>query len=172
MALKQLSINPNFKLTVNFGLNLYPVSSSRAYKYPKKGRFDLYHGKDSKFYWILWATNGRIILRSTKGFENKADAVGNINKVCKLGTSIYNFENEAKNIEGMGEYFLLCDEEGNKLAISGNGKSFALAEPLPEYNIALRWQVVQNGIKKSIRSCVGNIQAIATAQKPILDYTA
>lgn len=170
MAMQKLVFNPNFELKLNLKLSLFDANV-KAYKYPKNARFELYAGKDNKFYWVLRATNGRLILRSTKGFKVKENAVRNIYCVCKHGTDIYNYDVESKNQKGMSEYYLLIDETGKNIGISGNGNGYALSEPKDEYNIALKWQVVRNGISKGINSCAANLQAIMESEKPILDYT-
>lgn len=170
MSMQKLEINPNFNLQSNFNLQLFSANV-KPYLYPKNSRFELYTGNDEKYYFFLRATNGRIILRSTKGYSQKVQAVENIHNVIKFGIDKYAYDVESQNISGMGEYFILFDEDGQKLAISGNGKSYALAQPKEKYNIALKWQVVRNGVSKGINSCVANLQAIANDNKPILDYT-
>lgn len=170
-----LKINKDYKLSTNF--NLHFASETKPYLYPKLSRFELYQSeKNKRYYWKLKATNGRVILRCTKGYENKNSAIENIIEVCQYGTDSDNFEPVWANVQNGGYTFRLqkFDATKNKmvnLAINGNGKFYTQKENRDKYNIALLNQVLENGVNKGIHSVIANLQSIIQSNKPILDFT-
>ena len=167
-----LKVNPDFNLAINenFNLSVHSANSTKEYLYPKKSRFEVKQSKENKlFYWTLQSTNGLPILKSLAGYATLQLCLDNIEPVLQYGTNSNNYEVEAQNYNN-GLYFTLHNSTGKKIAVSGNGKSYALKAPKVGYNIALKQQVPSNGTKKGIRSCVKNINAILVKNKKVLYF--
>lgn len=109
--------------------------------------FTVSQGKDKKFYWVLTARNGKIILRSKKGYATKQNAQKNISYVIKSGQNIENYFTDTANQAGNGLYYILQGKNGNLLAISGNGKNYK----------SVNWQICNLGANKGILSCIASI---------------
>lgn len=170
-----LKINENYKLYTGF--NLHFASETKAYLYPKLSRFELYKSeKNNRYYWRLKATNGRVVLRCTKGYTVKADAINNIMEVCEYGQDFDNYETIWANVQNGGYTFRLqkFDETKNNmvnLAINGNGKFYNQKINREKYTIALLNQILENGVNKGINSVINNLQSIVRDNKSILDFT-
>lgn len=127
--------------------------------------FELSKGKNNKYFWKLISRNGRVILRSCKGYKTKQNAQKSIANVITYGQVITHYEIETANVAGNGFYYRLYGRKsGNLIAISGNGKSYK----------SVNWQIATIGVNRGVTSCVNNLEIIAQkrlkGQKYIADY--
>lgn len=165
-------LNKNYNLLVNenYKLILHEARSTKKYLYPTLSRFEIKKSeKNNLFYWLLRANNANVILKSLSGLDCLQSCLDNIIPVLSYGLSVDNYEIEAQNINN-GLFYLLFDNVGNKLAVSGNNNNYGLHNASSNYNIALVQQVSFTGATKGINSCINNISKIVNKDKKVLFY--
>ena len=124
-------------------------------------KYKITKGNDHKFYWSLYARNGKHLVHSIQGYATKQGCKRSIEnfvtRLDKVGKNA--FEQETLNIEGAGLYFYVT---GKKVRKDGTRKKLAISDQYTSENDTnVAWDILQNGINKGIKATL----KVATCNK-------